>query len=174
MDKRLSFLGIGVLLVLIACNGQNEKKSDHQDKLAKESTVEKTYYYTCPMDDHKHIHSDKPGDCSECGTEARIYGGRYFAKFDRDASRGIVAADREWRQRCDTDLSEYWPREEIPYTYMTHHANFALPKQGYTHWWKMFNSRQLLVHAEIAKFIRSHLLSSSFAQIEHYPASVAK
>lgn len=67
MDKRLSFLGIGVLLVLIACNGQNEKKSDHQDKLAKESTVEKTYYYTCPMDDHKHIHSDKPGDCSECG-----------------------------------------------------------------------------------------------------------
>ncbi len=30
---------------------------------------------------------------------------------------------------------------------MTHRANFALPKQGYTHWWKMFNPRQLLVHA---------------------------
>ena len=41
-------------------------------------------------------------------------------------------------------------REEIPHTYMTHHANFALPKQGYTHWWKMFNARQLLVHTQIA------------------------
>ena len=24
---------------------------------------------------------------------------------------------------------------------MTHHANFALPKQGYSHWWKMFSSQ---------------------------------
>ena len=34
---------------------------------------------------------------------------------------------------------------------MTHQANFALPKQGYTHWWKMFNPRQLLVHAALAE-----------------------
>jgi hypothetical protein len=67
MNKVLSFLGIGVLLVLIACNGQNEQKSDHQDKQAKEFTNEKTYYYTCPMAEHKHIASATPGDCSECG-----------------------------------------------------------------------------------------------------------
>ena len=24
---------------------------------------------------------------------------------------------------------------------MTHHANSALPKQGYSHWWKMFNAK---------------------------------
>lgn len=42
-------------------------KSDHQDKHVKETTIEKTYYYTCPMEDHKHIASATPGDCSECG-----------------------------------------------------------------------------------------------------------
>jgi hypothetical protein len=67
MNKILSFLGIGVLLVLIACNGQSEKKSEQQDTDVKESTVEKTYYYTCQMKEHKHIHSDTPGDCPECG-----------------------------------------------------------------------------------------------------------
>jgi hypothetical protein len=34
---------------------------------------------------------------------------------------------------------------------MTHHANFPLPQQGYTHWWKMFNCRQLLVHAQLLR-----------------------
>ena len=52
-----------------------------------------------------------------------------------------------------SDLQEYWPREEIPHTYMTHHANFALPEQGYTHWWKMFNSRQLLTIATLLRTI---------------------
>jgi Na+-transporting methylmalonyl-CoA/oxaloacetate decarboxylase gamma subunit len=62
--------GFGVVfafLVLIACNGQGEKKSEHQNKQVKESTVEKTYYHTCPMASHKHIANDKPGDCPECG-----------------------------------------------------------------------------------------------------------
>ncbi|NQV15223.1 hypothetical protein HQ531_07175 [bacterium] len=34
------------------------------------SSVEKSgniAYYTCPMESHKHIHSDEPGSCSECG-----------------------------------------------------------------------------------------------------------
>lgn len=26
-------------------------------------------YYTCPMESHKHVHSDVPGDCPECGME---------------------------------------------------------------------------------------------------------
>ena len=24
------------------------------------------YYYTCPMDSHKHVHSTEPGQCPEC------------------------------------------------------------------------------------------------------------
>src|SRR5262249_43424934 len=51
----------------------------------------------------------------------------------------------------DADLSDFWPRDEIPYSYMTHHANFALPKQGYSHWWKMFNARQLLALSELLR-----------------------
>ena len=69
MTKILMFLSISVIFVLIACSGQSEQKSEHQHKQLKESTVaaDKTYYYTCPMDQHKHIASNEPGDCSECG-----------------------------------------------------------------------------------------------------------
>lgn len=81
------------------------------------------------------------------------YGGRYFKAVDtRDVDR-MIAADREWTARRDADLNGCWPREEIPVTYMTHKANFALPEQGYTHWYKMFNPRQLLVHAGLLKAI---------------------
>jgi uncharacterized protein with PIN domain len=24
------------------------------------------YYYTCPMDSHKHVHATEPGQCPEC------------------------------------------------------------------------------------------------------------
>lgn len=83
--------------------------------------------------------------------EARPYGGRFFKAPDaRDASH-LVAAECEWVNRRDADLNGHWPREELPRTYMTHQANFALPEQGYTHWYKMFNSRQLSVHAAMLK-----------------------
>jgi len=65
----------------------------------------------------------------------------------------LTAAEREWCARRYGDLADYWPKDEIPHSYMTHHANFALPKQGYTHWWKMFNSRQLLVHTQFLRAI---------------------
>jgi hypothetical protein len=58
---------MSTFFVLIACNGQSEKKAEDQETHVKESTAEKTYYYTCPMEDHKHIASNTPGDCSECG-----------------------------------------------------------------------------------------------------------
>jgi putative DNA methylase len=93
------------------------------------------------------------GYCPDCDAEQRIYGGRFFAKFAERDQRRLVSAEQEWSARRDADLAEFWPREEIPYSYMTHHANFALPKQGYTHWWKMFNSRQLLLLAELLRAI---------------------
>ena len=75
------------------------------------------------------------------------YGGRYFrAPTGEDIGR-IVAAEGDWCERKDSDLADHWPREKMPHTYMTHQANFSLPEQGYTHWWKMFGPRQLLVHA---------------------------
>ena len=95
--------------------------------------------------------------CPECDAEGRVYKGRFFASFASRDEHRLVSAEDEWHKRRDADLTDCWPREEIAPSYMTHHANFALPKQGYTNWWKMFNSRQLLVHTQIAKFIREHL-----------------
>jgi putative DNA methylase len=93
------------------------------------------------------------GYCPDCDVEGRIYGGRFFVELGERGRRRLVAAEREWNSRRDLDLANFWPREEIPYSYMTHHANFALPKQGYTHWWKMFNSRQLLLLSELLRAI---------------------
>lgn len=93
------------------------------------------------------------GHCPECDAQRHIYGGRFFTALDaRDLFR-LTVAEREWAEQKDTALTEFWPREELPYSYMTHHANFALPKQGYTHWFKMFNSRQLLVLARLLQAI---------------------
>lgn len=87
------------------------------------------------------------GYCPTCDDDGQIYDGRFFANFTRLEQRRLAASEQEWAARKDTDLEGYWPREEITHSYMTHHANFALPKQGYTHWWKMFNARQLLLHS---------------------------
>jgi putative DNA methylase len=91
--------------------------------------------------------------CPECDAQDRIYSGRYFAEFKVNDQRRLVASEREWTARRDDALADFWPHEELPYSYMTHHANFALPKQGYTHWWKMFNPRQLLVLSSLFKAI---------------------
>ena len=81
------------------------------------------------------------------------YGGKFFkAPSSLDIER-LVAAEREWDRRKHGDLEGCWPRDELPRTYMTHQANFALPEQGYTHWYKMFNPRQLLVHSSLLKSI---------------------
>jgi len=99
------------------------------------------------------------GYCADCDAEGQIYGGRFFAKLAGSDQRRLVRAEQEWSVRRDTDLADFWPRQEIAYSYMTHHANFALPKQGYTHWWKMFNSRQLLLLASLLKAIQSGKVS---------------
>jgi len=79
------------------------------------------------------------------------YGGRYF--LPASEHRAIAAADREWATRKDTDLANYWPRSEVPYGFMTHHNNGGIPNHGFTHWWTMFNPRQLLVNALLLKAI---------------------
>jgi len=82
------------------------------------------------------------------------YGGRFFSAFDDDIARRYDVALEEWDERKDSDLSEYWPRSEIPFGFMTSMANSELRENyGFTHWWTMFNPRQLLVHAQLLKAI---------------------
>lgn len=79
------------------------------------------------------------------------YGGRYF--LAADDPRAYEAAEREWDSRKKSDLAKYWPKSELPYGFMTHTLNGGIPNHGFTHWWTMFNPRQLLVHGLLLKAI---------------------
>jgi putative DNA methylase len=81
------------------------------------------------------------------------YGGRFFAAYTGAYARQYDAASAEWDARKDADLKDYWPRSEIPFGFMTHMNNGGIPNHGYTHWWTMFNPRQLLGHALLLKAI---------------------
>lgn len=88
-------------------------------------------------------------------TDNAPYGGRYFSAFDSKYASQFDAAIDEWESRRDTDLAPYWPRTELPYGFMTHHLQGGVPNHGFTHWWTMFNPRQLLVHTQLLKAIIS-------------------
>jgi len=81
------------------------------------------------------------------------YSGRFFAAYGTVHARQYDTAFTEWEARKDDDLKEYWPRSELPYGFMTHHLQGGVPNHGFTHWWTMFNPRQLLVHAQLLKAI---------------------
>jgi len=82
------------------------------------------------------------------------YGGRFFAGYDAMHARQYDAALKEWEERKTSDLREYWPTSEVPFGFMTHMNNGGIPNHGFTHWWTMFNPRQLLVHAQLLKAIQ--------------------
>ena len=79
--------------------------------------------------------------------------GRFFTGYAAAHARQYDAAFAEWEARKDDDLKDYWPRSELPYGFMTHHLQGGVPNHGLTHWWTMFNPRQLLVHAQLLKAI---------------------
>ena len=82
------------------------------------------------------------------------YSGRFFAAYDAAHARQYDAAFAEWEARKDADLKDYWPRSAVPYGFMTGIANGDIRQgHGFTHWWAMFNPRQLLVHAQLLKAI---------------------
>jgi putative DNA methylase len=81
------------------------------------------------------------------------YNGRFFLAFDGRLASQYDAAIKEWDARKDGDLKEYWPKSELPYAFMTHHLQGGVPNHGFTHWWTMFNPRQLLVHTQLLKAI---------------------
>ncbi len=83
------------------------------------------------------------GYCPHCDAEGQAYRGRFFIEGSK--SNAFDAATKEWDDRKEADLAPYWPRSELPYGFMTHKLNGGIPNHGFTHWWKMFNPRQLIV-----------------------------
>lgn len=87
------------------------------------------------------------GYCPKCNKDDVPYNGRFFVEV-KD-SRAFDAAQAEWEHRSNGDLKDLWPRSELPFGFMTHMNNGGIPNHGFTHWWKMFNARQLLVHTQL-------------------------
>src|SRR5690606_23962982 len=81
------------------------------------------------------------------------YNGRYFKPIEPGDVRRLIMAEREWAERKEADLSEYWPRQECWDAYMMRANGGVNVGWGYTHWWKMFNPRQLLVHTQLLRAI---------------------
>jgi putative DNA methylase len=79
------------------------------------------------------------------------YNGRFFAAYDATHARQFDAAFEEWESRKNGDLKDYWPRSAIPIgaEIGPHDVN----GHHYSHWWTMFNPRQLLVLAQLLKAI---------------------
>jgi len=77
--------------------------------------------------------------------------GRFFAAYGPTQARQQDVAFAEWEARKDGDLKDYWPRSELSLGWKTH--GWAIPEHGLTHYWTMFNSRQLLVHAQLLRAI---------------------
>jgi putative DNA methylase len=90
------------------------------------------------------------GFCPCCKDAGELYNGRFFAAVTDSCSYDTSV--HEWEERKDSDLAGYWPTSEVPYGFMTAMNNGDIRKgHGFTHWWKMFNPRQLIVHAALLK-----------------------
>lgn len=76
------------------------------------------------------------------------YNGRFF---DIPDWKQILNSFREYLSR--DDLHQYVPQEELFYGFQTHHLQGGVPNHGYTHWYKMFNPRQLYINALLMKTI---------------------
>lgn len=91
--------------------------------------------------------------CPQCEAEGYAYGGRYFKASDEYDLQRLAEAEKEWASRMEGDLAEYWPRQICWDAYMMRANGGVNDGWGYTHWWKMFNPRQLLVHTQLLKAI---------------------
>ena len=91
------------------------------------------------------------GYCPCCDATGETYGGRFFAPATNP--RPFDAAGKDWAERKDVDLAEWWPRSVLPFGFMTHTLNGGIPNHGFTHWWKLFNPRQLLVLTQLLRAI---------------------
>lgn len=93
------------------------------------------------------------GYSSKRDAAGKPYSGRFFAAYGVAHALQYDAAFAEWEARKNADLKDYWPGSEVPFGFMTHMNNGGIPNHGYTHWWTMFNPRQLLAQAQLLKGI---------------------
>ena len=91
------------------------------------------------------------GFAPDAADNGEAYNGRFFATFDNGIARQYDAASEEWNARKDSDLSAYWPRSTIPFG--AEIGPHDVEGHHFTHWWTMFNPRQMLVHAQLLKAI---------------------
>lgn len=91
--------------------------------------------------------------CKQCDSESYNYNGKFFKAPDYTDIQKYIKAEVEWWTRAYADLLYYWPQEELQHSWMTHIVQGSLPALGYTHWWTLFNSRQLLLHSQLLKSI---------------------
>ncbi len=99
------------------------------------------------------------GYCPHCDAEGQAYGGRFFTESSN--AEPFNAGYSEWNQRKDCDLAQYWPEEKL-FEYKQGNTSmlYNQPQHGITHWRKMFNPRQLLVHSLLLKSISTNESSS--------------
>jgi adenine-specific DNA methylase len=84
-------------------------------------------------------------------TKESAYNGRFFAAFDENFERQYTAASHEWETRKNGDLANFWPKSAIPIG--AEIGPHDVEGHHFTHWWTMFNPRQMLVHAQLLKAI---------------------
>lgn len=89
--------------------------------------------------------------CPECEVAGFNYGGRYFKAVDEGDVKTLFLAEKEWFVKNENELTDFWPRSILPYAWKTSH--WDIQGHGYSHWWKMFHPRQLLVHAQLLRCI---------------------
>lgn len=80
-----------------------------------------------------------------------VYSGKFFKPFNSPFALQYDAAIAEWEERKGTDLKDFWPQSELSLGWKTH--GWAIPDHGFTHYWTMFNPRQLLVLSQLLKAI---------------------
>ena len=70
--RYILFTLVTTSLFILACGQKEEMKMEHKqhaNEAAVQMAEEQFIYYTCPMDEHKHIHSAESGKCTECNME---------------------------------------------------------------------------------------------------------
>ena len=88
------------------------------------------------------------------------YSGRFFTTVHPPT---ITNALVEWEERKTADLSGCWPTSEVPYGFMTALTNGGIrASHGFTHWWKLFNPIQLLLHTQLCAAFRR--LQSAYSE----------
>lgn len=93
------------------------------------------------------------GYCPTCDSEQQSYRGRFWKTPDVVDHERWIAAATEWESVRSLSVGEWVPDETLPFSHMTHEMNGGIPNWGYTHWWKMFNPRQLLILSQLVDAI---------------------